>query len=321
MKTRIVGTGSYVPEKVVTNLELETLVETNDEWIRERTGIASRHIAIEEGTTDLAYKAAERALENAGMEGEQIDLIIAASITSNSVVPSLSCMVQAHIGAEHAVCFDINAACSGFVYALHIADSMLQTGLYKTALILGSETLSKITNWEDRGTCILFGDGAGAAVLKADEKYGILNQDLGAIGKKGMVVYCHGQSTRNHWMQKPLEENYLVMNGGEVFKFAVSTVPSSVKKVITDAGVDPEQIRYYILHQANYRIIEAVAKRMKCDLSKLPVSMDRYGNTSSASVPIMLDEVNRSGGLKEGDYLVLSGFGGGLTWASVLLQW
>ena len=228
---------------------------------------------------------------------------------------------MAHVNAEHAACFDINAACSGFVYALHIADCMMQTGLYKTALILGAETLSKITNWEDRGTCILFGDGAGAAVLKADDNYGILNQDLGAIGKKGMAVYCHGQSIRNHWVPKSMEENYLVMNGGEVFKFAVSTVPSSVKKVIGDAGLDPEQIKYYILHQANFRIVEAVAKRMKCDLSKLPVSMDRYGNTSSASVPIMLDEVNRAGKLKEGDYLVLSGFGGGLTWASVVLQW
>lgn len=321
MKTRIVGTGSYVPERVVTNMELEGLVETNDEWIKERTGIAARHIAIEEGTMDLAYKAADQALLDAGMKGEEIDIIIAASITSDTVVPSLSCMVQAHVGADHAICFDINAACSGFVYALHIADMMIQSGNYKTALILGAETLSKITNWSDRSTCILFGDGAGAAVLKADEEFGVIHHDIGAIGKKGMVVYCHGQSTRNFLNPKEMEENYLVMDGGEVFKFAVSTVPSSVKRVLQESSIPTEKIKYYVLHQANYRILEALARRMKEDMSKFPMSMDKYGNTSSASLPIMLDELNKAGKINPGDYLVFSGFGGGLTWASVVLTW
>lgn len=321
MKTRIVGTGSYIPEKVVTNKDLESLVETNDEWIKERTGIAARHIAIDEGTKDLAYKAADNALMDAGMKGEEIDLIIAASITSDMIVPSLSCMVQAHIGADHAVCFDINAACSGFVYALHIADMMFHSGSYKTALILGAETLSKITNWKDRSTCILFGDGAGAAVLRTDEEYGIIHQDLGASGKKGMGVYLYGQSTRNFLVPKDLEENYLVMDGGEIFKFSVSTVPGSVKKVLSESGIPAEKIKYYVLHQANSRILEAVSKRMKEDISKFPMSMDKYGNTSSATVPIMLDEINKAGKLNAGDHLVLSGFGGGLTWATVVLTW
>lgn len=321
MKTRIVGTGSYIPEKVVTNMDLESLVETNDEWIKERTGIATRHIAIDEGTMDLAYKAADNALMDAGMKGEEIDLIIAASITSDMIVPSLSCMVQAHVGADHAVCFDINAACSGFVYALHIADMMIQSGSYKTALILGAETLSKITNWKDRSTCILFGDGAGAAVLRTDEEYGIIHHDLGASGKKGMGVYLHGQSTRNFLKPKDLEENYLVMDGGEIFKFSATTVPGSVKKVLSESSIPAEKIKYYVLHQANSRILEAVSKRMKEDMSKFPMSMDKYGNTSSASVPIMLDEINKAGKLSAGDYLVLSGFGGGLTWASVVLTW
>lgn len=321
MKTRIVGTGSYIPERVVTNMELEGLVETNDEWIKERTGIAARHIAIEEGTMDLAYKAADSALLDAGIKGEEIDIIIAASITSDTVVPSLSCMVQAHVGADHAICFDINAACSGFVYALHIADMMIQTGNYKTALILGAETLSKITNWKDRTTCILFGDGAGAAVLRADDRHGIIHHDLGAIGKRGMVVYCHGQSTRNFLTPKDLEENFLVMDGGEVFKFSVSTVPNSVKKLLSESSIPSDKIKYYVLHQANYRILEALARRMKEDMSKFPMSMDKYGNTSSASVPIMLDELNKEGKLNSGDYLVLSGFGGGLTWASLVLTW
>lgn len=321
MKTRIIGTGSYIPEKVVSNMDLEALVETNDEWIQERTGIKTRHIAIEEGTMDLAYKAADRALEDAGIKGEEIDIIIAASITSDTLVPSLSCMVQAHVGAEHAMCFDINAACSGFVYALHIADMMIKSGNYRTALVLGAETLSKITNWKDRSTCILFGDGAGAAVLREDEEYGIIHHDMGAIGRKGMAVYCHGQSTRNFLNPKELEEHFLVMNGGEVFKFAVATVPKSVKKVLDESGIGTDKVKYYILHQANYRILEALAKRMKEDMDKFPMSMDKYGNTSSASLPIMLDEVNRAGKIKPGDHLVFSGFGGGLTWASLVLTW
>lgn len=327
--TRITGTGSCLPEQIVTNEDLSKVVDTSDEWISSRTGIRERHLAKDETTASMAAEAGRQALQDAGIGAEEVDLLIVGTITGDYVTPSTSCEVQEILGAVNAVAFDINAACAGFMFALHTAHAYLQSGIYKTALVLGAETLSKIMDWKDRSTCVLFGDGAGAAVVRAFEKGkaedmaagGILAFEQGSDGRKGKVLSCLGRRNNNPLIENPFIPSYVSMNGQEVYKFAVNTVPASIQKVLELAGLETGDIKYFVLHQANIRILQAVAKRLKADMEKFPVSLDHCGNISAASVPILLDEMNRKGMLEKGDKIVMSGFGGGLTWASAVLEW
>ena len=316
----IKGTGSCVPGKVVTNDDIAGLVETSDGWIRERTGIEKRHIATEETCVDLAAEAARRALQNAGMDAEELDMILVSTISPTRVMPCTACEVQAAIGAKKAQCFDLSAACSGFVVAWNTVNAYMAAGFVKKALIIGSECLSRLTDWQDRSTCILFGDGAGAAVVTAAES-GIIGLNMHSNGAKGGVLTCGSRSTGNFLLGKKPELGYMTMEGQEVFKFAVKQVPECIKEVLEETGNTADDIDLFVIHQANYRIIESIAKRLKVDLEKFPVNMEHYGNTSGASVPILLDELNRAGKLKQGDKLVLAGFGAGLTWGAMLLEW
>ena len=318
--SRIVGTGSYVPEQIVTNDDLAKIVETNDEWIRTRTGIRQRRIATSEGTSDLAAKAAESAIEQAGIKPEEIDLIILATSSQDYCFPSGACEVQGRVGAVNAVCYDLSAACTGFVFALNTAQAFIQSGVYRTALVVGSEVLSKLIDWKDRSTCVLFGDGAGAVVVRADET-GILGFQMHSDGTKGNVLTCGARSNGNFLMNQKPELSYMTMDGQEVFKFAVKRVPEVISQLLEKTGTSIEEIRYFVLHQANYRIIESVAKRLKVGMEKFPANMEYYGNTSGASIPLLLDEMNRAGKLNPGDKIILSGFGGGLTWGATLIQW
>ena len=321
MKTRIIGTGSCLPKTVMTNDDLSKYMDTSDEWISSRTGIRERHLAVEETTASMSIEAAKRAMENANVTAAEIDLIILGTVSGDFVTPACACEVQAAIGADRAVAFDINAACSGFMFALNIANAYIQAGLYRTALILGAETLSKIVDWEDRSTCVLFGDGAGAAVVRGDENCGMHSFDQGSDGAKGDVLACPGRANNNPLIKADQTPRYVHMDGQEVYKFAVTTVPASLQKTIEAAGLTPADIDYFALHQANIRIIQSVSKRLHVSDDKFPISLDHCGNISAASVPILLDEMNRKGLLKPGMRVALSGFGGGLTWASAVIEW
>ena len=320
MTTRIIGTGSYVPEQIVTNDDLAKIVETSDEWIRSRTGIGERRIATLDSTSDMAARAAQAALEQAGVGAEEIDLILLGTSSPDHCFPNGACEVQARIGAVNAACFDISAACTGYVFALNTAHAFISTGLYRTALVIGADVLSKLIDWSDRGTCVLFGDGAGATVVRADER-GILGMNMQSDGAKGGVLTCGSRSNGNFLLGKKPELGYMAMDGQEDFKFAVKKVPECITKVLEDTHTSKDEIAYFVIHQANYRIIESIAKRMKVDIERFPVNMEHYGNTSGASVPLLLDEMNRAGKLKRGDKIVFAGFGGGLTWGATLLEW
>lgn len=320
MTTRIIGTGSYVPAQIVTNDDLSRVVETSDEWIRSRTGIGERRIATTDSTSDMAAKAAQNALEQAGVSPEEIDLILLATSSPDFCFPNGACEVQAKLGAVHAACYDISAACTGFVFALNTAHAFLSAGIYKTALVIGSDVLSKLVDWSDRGTCVLFGDGSGAAVVRADET-GIIGINMHSDGKKGGVLTCGSRSNGNFLLGTKPELGYMTMDGQEVFKFAVKKVPECIRQLLEETNTPVEDIKYFIIHQANYRIIESIAKRLNVGLDKFPVNMEHYGNTSGASVPLLLDEVNRAGKLNRGDKLVFAGFGAGLTWGATLLEW
>ena len=320
MTARIIGTGSAVPEQIVTNEDLSKIVETSDEWISSRSGIKERRLAKEETTTSLAILAGKRALENAGIASEEIEVIIVATCTPDYFFPNTACQVQEAIGAKHAVAFDLSAACSGFLFALSTAQAYIKGGIYQKVLIIGAETMSKMIDWSDRSTCVLFGDGAGAAVVSAEET-GVLELVQKSDGTGKGVLSCKARETRNLLNHESETKEYLYMEGQPVFKFAVKTVPECVEEVLKKAEVKKEEIRYYILHQANSRIIQSVAKRLKEPEEKFPMNLSLYGNTSAASIPILLDEMNRNGLLNRGDKLVFSGFGAGLTWGAVLLEW
>lgn len=304
----------------MTNDDLSKIVDTNDEWIRSRTGIGERRIATEDSTSDMAAKAAARAIEQAGIAPEEIDLILLATSSPDFCFPNGACEVQAKIGAIHAACYDISAACTGFVFALSTAHAFISSGIYRTALVIGADVLSKLVDWTDRGTCVLFGDGAGAAVVSADET-GVLGLNMHSNGAKGEVLTCGSRSNGNFLLGRKPELGYMAMDGQEVFKFAVKKVPECISQVLEDTGYITGDIDHFIIHQANYRIIESIAKRLKVDIEKFPVNMEHYGNTSGASVPILLDELNQAGKLKRGERIVLSGFGAGLTWGALLLEW
>lgn len=307
---KILGTGSAFPERVVTNHDLAKIVDTSDEWITSRTGIEKRRISTGEKTSELAGRAAEEALESAGVKPEEIDLILLATMSGEQIMPNLAAVVQQKIGAVNATCFDINAACSGFLYALNTANAYLMSHMYRKILVIGAETLSRLVDWEDRTTCVLFGDGAGAVVVTADEKKYV--SVSGSDGEKGEVL------TAGRMEEEQL--SMIRMNGQEVFKFAVKTVPEAIHQLLDKAGVAIDEVDYFLLHQANVRIIASVAKRLEVAMDKMPVNLNRYGNTSAASIPILLDEVWKSGKVKEGQKIVLAGFGGGLTWGAAYLE-
>ena len=320
MTARIIGTGSYLPSNVVTNHDLEKIMDTTDEWIKSRTGIGQRHIAIEETTTSMAVEAAKRALADADTTADELDLIVVGTVSADCHFPSTACEIQSALGAVNATAFDINAACSGFLFGLGIANAYFTSGTFKKALIIGAETLSKMMNWDDRSTCVLFGDGAGAAIVEAAED-GIISMTQGSDGAKGGVLSCYNRPVNNPFVKNDTALDYTSMNGQEVFKFAVRTVPEAITKVLGEANVNPDEVKYFVLHQANVRIIESVAKRLNQPMDKFPTNLHMCGNTSAASVPILLDEINKKGMLEKGDKIVLAGFGAGLTWGAALINW
>lgn len=317
---KICGTGAYVPAGYYDNNDLAKMVDTNDEWIQERTGIIRRHIIEDDTTVSMAVKASERAISKAGISVEEIDLIMVSTISSNVIIPCAACEVQKELGAVNATCFDLSAACSGFVFAYNTAQAYIASGMYKTILIIGSESLSNIINWKDRGTCILFGDGAGAAVLRAEE--GELPPCVThSDGVKGKVLSCESRHQRGWEEKEENKDTYVYMDGQEVFRFAVKKVPEVIHDLLDKTGLKEADIDWFVLHQANKRIIESVAKRLKVDIEKFPTNIEEYGNTSSASIGILLDEMNRKDMLKPGQKIIMVGFGAGLSWGASLINW
>ena len=308
MTGKICGTGAYIPEKIRDNEALSKLVDTSDEWIRSRTGIRRRHIAGEKETVAfMAGEAAKAALQNAKLNGSAVELILAATMSAEEAMPGVAARVQQTIGAKGAASFDINSACTGFLAALNTAQTYIEAGIYKTVLVVGAEKLSSLVDWNDRNSCILFGDGAGAVVLKADPE-GLYVQVSHSEGEKGQALTAP-------------KNGFLQMDGRAVFEFAVSRVPEVIREVLKKAGIEKEEVDFYLLHQANRRIISAAVKRLGLEEERFPMNMEEYGNTSAASIPILLYEENRRGKLKKDSLLVLSGFGGGLTYGASLLRW
>ncbi len=326
MAVNICGTGSYTPSHVMDNNGIAKLVDTSDQWIRERTGVERRHIIDGETTVSMASEAGRRALARAGVAPEEVDLILVSTISSNVILPCAACEVQKELGAANATCFDISAACTGFVLAYNTAAAYLAGGIYKTALVIGSESLSNLTNWKDRGTCILFGDGAGAAVLRADGRrlyLPVTHSDGGrgeALSLKSRHDWnvLHAPKEQSHYDGA---EYFMQMDGKSVFQFAVKKVPEAIQEALARNGVAQEEIDWFLLHQANRRIVESVARRLGEPIEKFPMNIQEYGNTSSASIPILLDEMNQKGMLKKGQKIVMAGFGAGLTWGASLYEW
>ncbi len=308
MNAGVLGVGKYVPEKIVTNHDLEKIVDTNDEWIRTRTGIEERRIA-EDGmnTSDMAYEAAVEALKHADIKAEEIDMILVATVTPDQPFPSVSCILQERLGAKKAAAMDISAACAGFMYGMVTAKQFIESGAYKHVLIVGVEKLSKITDWKDRNTAVLFGDGAGAVVMgRVSEGRGILSFELGADGVGAKHLY---------------QDEYIIMNGREVFKFAVRQMADSSVNVIEQAGLTKDDVDFLIPHQANIRIMEASRQRLELPEEKMSKTIKKYGNTSSSSIPIAMAEELEAGKIKDDDVIVMVGFGGGLTWGAICLRW
>lgn len=320
MYSRITGTGSYLPEKVLDNHDLEKLVDTSDAWIRERTGIVKRHIVVDgETTCDLAEQAARNALEAAGKTTSDVDLIILATTTPNKIFPSTACMVQQRLDIHGCAAFDLQAVCTGFIYALSVADKFIQTGAARCALVIGAETLSRVLDWNDRSTCVLFGDGAGAVVLEASETQGILSTHLHADGAYEDLLHIpFGVSQGYDKVQAG--EAFVKMKGNEVFRIAVKTLGRIVDETLAANQMSKSDIDWLVPHQANIRIIKATAKKLNMDMSQVIVTVDQHGNTSAASIPLAFDSAVRSGQIKQGDTVLMEAFGGGFTWGSALLK-
>lgn len=325
LRSKIVSTGSYLPEKVLTNIDLEKMVDTSDDWITERTGIKERRIADEsQAASDLAYEASKVALERVGLKADAIDLIIVTTVTGDMPFPSTACFLQDKLGAVNAVGFDINAACSGFLYGLYVADSFIKSGMHKRVLVVGTEVLSKFTDWDDRTTCVLFGDGAGAVILEpTNEDRGILSMRIHSDGRMWDLLHMPGGGSRNPASKDSIEKklHYIKMKGNETFKIAVRTLEDIALKTLNGNKIEPSKLSLLIPHQANLRIIQATADRLGIPMDKVIVNLDRFGNTSAASIPVALDEAVRYGRIKDRDYILLEAFGGGLTWASALIKW
>lgn len=319
---KMIGFGLYTPKNLIENERLQEFLETSDEWIRTRTGIERRYISLEENTSDLAVEASKRALKDAKLKAEEIDLIIVATVTPDNFTPSTACIVQAKLGAEKAWAFDVNAACTGFIYALKIGRSLISSGEAKNALIIGAETLSKALNWEDRGSCVLFGDGAGATVLTAtEEDCGIKHVEVKSDGSKGNSLVIQGLPLNSPFKErKDVSSNYISMNGREIFKFATKVMEESILDILEKENMKIDDIKAIIPHQANLRIIDYVSKKLGIEKEKFIVNLQNYGNTSGASIPIALCEYIEGGNLKKGDNIIMVGFGGGLTWGAALIK-
>ena len=319
--SRIIGTGGYLPEKVLTNADLEKMVDTSDAWIRERTGIEQRHIAVEGQTTcDLAEQATLKALEMAGIEASAIDLIVVATTTPDKTFPSTACLLQQRLAIHGCPAFDLQAVCSGFVYALSVADQFIKTGMAKNVLVVGAETLSRITNWNDRNTCVLFGDGAGAVLLQASEEAGILSTHIHADGQYEDLLHVPSGISKLP-KTDAIEERTMAMRGNEVFKMAVNTLSRIAKETLEANGLQKEDIDWLVPHQANLRIINGTAKKLKLSPEQAVITVHKHANTSSASVPLALDEAIRDGRIQRGHMLLLEAFGGGFTWGSALIRY
>ena len=321
INSKIIGVGAYTPANVVNNFHLSEIVDTNDEWIVTRTGIKERRISTGEDTSDMAAKACEIALANANVNVEDIDLIILATVSPDMYCPSAACIVQQKIGAVNATAMDINAACSGFLYGLKLANALIKTGESKVALVIGAETLSKVLDWSDRGTCVLFGDGAGAAVMTATEEKGIVAVETMAEGDKWEALQIGGAPVVNPYAKEEGKPPYIYMNGQDVFRFATRVILEGVNKVLEKSGTDISEIKYIVPHQANLRIIDYASRKLNVPKEKFFVNLHKYGNTSSASIPIALFEMYNEGKIEKGDKLILVGFGGGLTYGAALIEW
>lgn len=321
MSIRIMGTGSALPGRRVENREIVELVDTSDEWIRERTGIGSRHVSTGETVAALAADACGQALADAGRQAEEVELLLVATCSPEDVAPCMACQVQSRIGAGNAVAFDLNAACAGFLFALHTAWAYVEAGIYRNALIAGSEVLSKLVDWEDRGTCILFGDGAGAVYVEKCETGGILSFVQHADGSRGAVLAGGSRPLENPWAGQRDFQKFLRMDGREVFAFALRQVPLNVEEALGKAHLTVGDVELFVLHQANRRIIEGISTRLGADISLFPMNLDQVGNTSSAAIPLLLNQLNRKGKLRRGMRLVLSGFGAGLTCGACVMEW
>ena len=318
MSFKILGTGMYVPPKVVTNDEIAQFVDTSDEWIQQRVGVAQRHVCTEETTVDLAAAAAERALQNAGVTPEELDLILCATVSGENAVPSLACLVQERLGAT-CMAYDINAACSAFLFLLETAAGYFARGKARRALVIGAERMSSMLDWSDRSTCVIFGDGAGAAVLEAGDGY--LDAIFHVRGGDSVIKLPHGKRKSPFSTREEVKSPTLYMKGQETFKFAVNAMCQDTQALLDRNGLTPADIRYIVPHQANARIIDLVARRLGMPMEKFIVNIQRYGNTSGASIPIALDELNRAGKLERGDLVLMAAFGGGLASAATLIRW
>ena len=319
---KIAGTGSYLPGRIITNDDIAELVETSDEWIASRTGIRERRISEGENTSDLAFEAAQRALKKANMDAEELDLIICATVTPDSFMPSVACIVQGKLGAVKAAAFDLTAACSGLVYGIATAAAFIESGMYDNILIIGAETLSKTLDWSDRSTCVLFGDGAGAVLLTAAQRKGILSSNLLSDGKRWDNLYLPALQLNNPYYSGTEQSRpFITMKGQEVFKFAVRCIVDQIQAVLEKASLKIEDVRYIVAHQANIRILEQASKSGGIPMDKFYINLDRVGNTSAASIGIALDEMEQKEMLQPGDRLILIGFGAGMTGGAVLVEW
>lgn len=322
---KVIGTGSCLPEKVLTNFDIEKIVETSNDWVIERTGIISRRIATEdEAASDFAYEASVKALEASGVKPEELDLILVGTFTGDAPFPTVGNILQARLGAHNAVGFDLSATCSGFLYVLSVVDAYIRSGRYKKVLAVGVDVLSKFVDWSDRGTCVLFGDGAGAAVIvPSNDGSGLIDVNIGSDGTLGNILYLPGGGSRIPPSKNSVEggDHFLKMNGNEVFKVAVKTMERISVEILERNNIDPDEIAIMVPHQANVRIVQAVAKRLNMPMEKVFINLDKYGNTSAGTIPIALDEALMEGRIKKGDLILMAAFGGGLTWASALMRW
>ncbi|MCD7906084.1 MAG: ketoacyl-ACP synthase III [Clostridiales bacterium] len=321
IRSRIIGFERALPPFTVTNDDLAEIVDTSDEWISSRTGIHKRHLAVDQNTSDLCIIAADKLIKKAGWNPLSVDLIVLGTVSPDYTTPSTACLVQEALGCKNAFCFDLAAACSGFIYSLSVADKFIKAGEVKRAIVLGGETLSKITDWSDRSTCVLFGDGAGGVLLEAAEEGGILFEDIHSDGSRGMALTAGYRANKSpYYKAEPKSSEFIDMNGREVFTFATRKVPESINRVLEQSGMTMDDISYVVLHQANTRINEVIARKLKAPAEKFFSNIDKIGNTSGASVPIALAKMNEEGLLKKGDKILISGFGGGLTWATMLIE-
>ena len=319
--TKILGTGRYLPETVISNNDLKKYVDTSDEWIYSRTGIKERHISKDESSLDLAYKASLKAIKKAQIDKSEIDLIIVATVTSDFAFPGVSNLLQAKLGIDNIMAFDINAACSGFIYAMQIADKMIKSKSFSKALIIGVEILSRLTDWRDRNTCVLFGDGAGAMVIGQSEENQIIDVITGSQGDEDMLLYCKNPDLKNLDKNQVSKQDHIHMKGNEVFKFASRIMPKTIDDLLERNQIDINDIQYIVAHQANARIIQKAAKKLNFPMEKMYMNINHYGNTSAASVPIAIDEAIEKNLINRGDLFATVAFGGGLTWGGALIQY